>query len=1071
MTSIYGLRELMKIRHSVKKMKISDFLWNSLTSLGIKKPPRGTRAGKKVRRHHEVNQYKPIPVLVSSRSISNNYKQAGVTMNNLIKIPVYDSTTKLSLINCQSVRNKTTTIMDHLISNNIDIALLTETWLAAGNLDMPVIGQLELPGYKLYHKPRLQRGGGVGALINTSFKVKLQESPNFPSFEAMRLSVQVKSICFHLIVIYRVPPSKKNGLSTSDFIDHFSEYLDTIATLKGKLIIAGDFNIHWDKPNNSYHERKELDLLLDTYSLKQHVSGPTHVKGHTIDLIITRTDDDCVISTTVDELISDHHAIHCVLKCAKLPHTTKTIRYRKLKNIDTEKLKKAVAESSVCVTPSKSLDDLVQQYQNDLSHILDSLAPLKTKSFVERPLIPWITNEILECKKQKRKLEKLWRKSGLTIHYEMYKSEKKNLQNLLTTAKTNHFTTKINECSGDQAKIFKIIAHLQNVKGKPTLPAHDNILNLCNTFNEFFISKIAKIREKLDKTVVDCNDNDKLNVSSPVQSVLLDQDRQDKTGEFPNLAMPRDRAFTGQPMNCFTPVSVDEMVKIVKNSSNACCDSDPISTKLVKTCLLDSLLPVICEIVNLSLLSGTFPQLYKQSHVKPLLKKITLDPDCLKNFRPVSNLTFISKLIEKAAANQFTNHLITNNLLEVFQSAYKKFHSTESALLRVSNDILRAIDDRKCVSLTLLDLSAAFDTIDHNILIKILHHDLGVDGLALEWFRSYLSNRTQCVSINGTVSESLELPHGVPQGSVLGPLLFCAYMTKLGLIIQRHDLNYHIYADDTQIYLSFDINDSLVAIRQLELCISDIRAWMVEHKLKLNDDKTEFIVISSPHNKKEINGLKIKIGEETIISSASVRNLGVVFDCVFNMQDHITSVCQSCYFHLRNIGSIRRYLNNDTAAQIIHSFVTSKLDYCNSLLYGLPQNSLERLKKVQYTAVRIITTCHIQNNITPHLKSLHWLPIHLRIDYKIILLTFKSLNGLAPEYLRNLLQYRKTSHSLRSESKKLLDTPRTRTTSYGDRAFSVAAPVLWNALPDDLRHETELSAFKSKLKTHLFNKF
>ena len=195
-------------------------------------------------------------------------------------------------------------------------------------------------------------------------------------------------------------------------------------------------------------------------------------------------------------------------------------------------------------------------------------------------------------------------------------------------------------------------------------------------------------------------------------------------------------------------------------------------------------------------------------------------------------------------------------------------------------------------------------------------------------------------------------------------------------------------------------------------------------------------------------------------------------DCVFNiMQDHITSVCQSCYFHLRNIGSIRPYLTRETAAQIIHSFVTSKLDYCNSLLYGLPQNSLDRLKKVQNTAVRIITTCNRQDNITPHLKSLHWLPVHLRIDFKINLLTFKSLNGLAPDYLRKLLKLRKTNHSLRSETKQLLVTPKTRTTSYGDRAFSVCAPVLWNNLPDDIRFETELSTFKSKLKTYLFTKF
>ena len=311
----------------------------------------------------------------------------------------------------------------------------------------------------------------------------------------------------------------------------------------------------------------------------------------------------------------------------------------------------------------------------------------------------------------------------------------------------------------------------------------------------------------------------------------------------------------------------------------------------------------------------------------------------------------------------------------------------------------------------------------------------------------------------------------MPNQSVLGPLLFCAYNSKLGHIIQKHNLQYHVYADDTQIYISFNVADSQTAIQRLEECIIEIRSWMVEHKLKLNDEKTEFIIISSPHNNNEINALNIKIGDETIIASKSARNFGVVFDSVFNMERHITSVCQSCYFHLRNIGAIRRYLNMEIAAQIIHSFVTSKLDYCNSLISGLPVKSISRLKKVQNTAVRIITSCQIQDNITPHLKSLHWLPVHLRIEFKILLFTFKILNDLAPDYLCDLLTFKTTPHALRSESKKELDVPRTRTTSYGDRAFSVVAPKLWNKLPEELRSETEIKTFKTNLKTYLFRNF
>ena len=704
--------------------------------------------------------------------------------------------------------------MDHLIENQIDIAVLTETWLSAGTRDRPVIGELEQPGFSLYHKPRLQRGGGVGALINSSFKVKEQSGPVFSSFESMRLAIQIKSVCIHLIIVYRVPPSSKNGLSVSDFVEQFTVFLDSIVTLKGKLIIAGDFNIHWDKDNEECKERKEFEMLLNTYNLKQLVTGPTHEKGHTLDLVITRNDDDCIISTDVNELLSDHRAIHCTLQCAKPPPCKKTIRYRKTKDLNPETLQQAVLATSLLVAPSDSLEKLVSQYQHDLTEVLDKLAPVKTKSFVERPLIPWMNDNILECKRRKRKCEKLWRQSNLTIHYEIYRAEKRNLENLIINAKTKHFSDKIKECSGHQGRIFKIVEHLNNVKGKPTLPEHDDLFTLCNTFNDFFLSKIVKIRNKLDEaglasdSAVPNDDTATAKTQSFHTSVLvLDE-------QVPSDPLVATCEFVGQSLTEFTPISKTDLTEIIKSASNASCESDPVPTKLIKTILLDTLLPVICKIINLSLSSGNFPDLYKNALVTPLLKKISLDPECLKNFRPVSNLAFVSKLIEKVVANQFISHLKNNNLLETYQSAYKSFHSTETALLRVSNDVLRAIDDRQCVFLTLLDLSAAFDTIDHNVLLDLLHNDLGIHGTAHQWFQSYLSGRTQCVRIGEQKSAPLDLRYGVPQGSVLGPLLFCAYTTKLGQIIQTHDLNYHIYADDTQIYLSFSTDEAQTAIKK-----------------------------------------------------------------------------------------------------------------------------------------------------------------------------------------------------------------------------------------------------------------
>ena len=289
--------------------------------------------------------------------------------------------------------------------------------------------------------------------------------------------------------------------------------------------------------------------------------------------------------------------------------------------------------------------------------------------------------------------------------------------------------------------------------------------------------------------------------------------------------------------------------------------------------------------------------------------------------------------------------------------------------------------------------------------------------------------------------------------------------------MRKHGSQSHVYSDDTQGYIGFKPTDVTSVLQKLGLCIDEIRSWMTAFKLKINDEKTEFMVISSKHMEKTVENLTLHVGSTEVSKSKSVRNLGVMMDCVMNMDAHITSVCKSAYFQLRNIGAIRQYLTKDVAAQLIHSFVSSRLDYCNSLLYGISTKSLNRLKKVQNTAARILSLSGKYNHVTPLFKELHWLPIDLRIAFKILLLTYKSVNGLGPSYLCDILQPYRPARSLRSSSYGLLVIPRARTSTYGDRAFSIAAPRLWNDLPEDIRNADCLSSFKCLLKTHLFGKF
>jgi hypothetical protein len=461
----------------------------------------------------------------------------------------------------------------------------------------------------------------------------------------------------------------------------------------------------------------------------------------------------------------------------------------------------------------------------------------------------------------------------------------------------------------------------------------------------------------------------------------------------------------------------------------------------------------------------------KSALVTPLLKKASLSPEILKNYRPVSNLSFISKLTERVVASQLTDHMSENNLFVPVQSAYRRNHSTETALLKVLNDMLISVDEGKGMILVLLDLSAAFDTVDHNILIDRLSERLGIKEEALGWFKSYLSERLQAIHLNGKSSEPILLLFGVPQGSVLGPTLFSAYQTPLYEIALLHDVNVHLYADDTQLYVSYDldsIKEKDEAVSKLENCISDIRSWMAKNKLKLNDDKTELLHVSSSWQKHKVNPTELTIGTHHITPSDCAKNLGVSFDSHLKMDTHIKSLCKCAYLHLRNIGKIRKYLSSESDQRLIHAFISSRLDQNNSLLYGLPSFQLEKLQRIQNSAARIISRSKKYDHITPHLTRLHWLPVTQRIVFKILTLTYRCLNNLAPTYLSDLLTPYKPTRTLRSCSTQSLVVPKSRLKNYGDRAFAVAAPKLWNTLPQAIKEKTSLDSFKKALKSHLF---
>jgi len=274
------------------------------------------------------------------------------------------------------------------------------------------------------------------------------------------------------------------------------------------------------------------------------------------------------------------------------------------------------------------------------------------------------------------------------------------------------------------------------------------------------------------------------------------------------------------------------------------CSLGPVPTLLVHE-FVDLLLPFITKMVNTSLAQGRLPTSQKHAIVTPLLKKSGLDTADMGNYRPVSNLSFMSELVEQAIVSQLNDYLVANNLLPPHQSGYRKGHSTETAMLRVWSDFLTTADRRQVTLLGLLDLSAAFDCVDHTILLQRLHSVFGLRDVVLQWIESFLSDCTQQVAFNGQLSATQPVLFGVPQGSVLGSLLYVLYTAELAKVVAGHGLQMHQYADDIQIYTYTTIDDAVSAVDRFAACLTDVKAWLRASRIRLNPTKTQVMWLGS----------------------------------------------------------------------------------------------------------------------------------------------------------------------------------------------------------------------------------
>jgi hypothetical protein len=701
---------------------------------------------------------------------------------------------------------------------------------------------------------------------------------------------------------------------------------------------------------------------LDSFNLTDHVKEATHISGNILDRIITRSESKLVSAVKVNEGISDHSAISFRIN---LPQNVNKVEYRTVrswKKIDHDAFCRNVAlemysVSKIVQPPASehyvlSAESLLAHYDHSLRVVLDKMAPLTVRR--QRRLLssPWWNYDLVVMRRSVRQAEKKWRQSGLQVFRELLVEEKRNYHKMLLNARRQYLTNQLYENTANPRLTWKTLNLCLGRSETKILPSHPVLLDLANEFNVYFIDKVATVWSSL---------------SSNLKILPL------------NPCLPASIL----PLDCFSPTTEREIRDIIMHSPRKPSQDDVIPLWLLIESL-PVLLPAIVSIVNRVLIDG-MPRSLKHSTITPLIKKKTLDPNSLASYRPVANSQTIAKVIERVVLCRLTSHLVLNKLQDKYQSAFKRHHSCETALLYVHDMVINAMDEGKIALLVLIDMSCAFDTVDHSILCKKLSM-LGIQNHALSWLQNYLEDRHQSVRIGESVSSSCLVKYGVPQGSVLGPVLFSLYLTGIQDVLSKYGFTYALFADDIQLMVVSDPANVSAALIKLETCLNELIEWLNSHYLAVNSSKTEFLLLGT---QKQIQkcppNIQLTVGNSSIAPSASsVRNLGVWMDSCLNMSDHVNVCCRRAYSYMRVIGRAGRLLSLSNRLMLVKSLVFSQLDYGSVLLYHCSEKIVIRMMRIINAGMRLVFRLRKRDHITEHLKRHKVLSMKNRIKLRLL---------------------------------------------------------------------------------------